>query len=582
MPADDRLLMVASDRISTYDVVHPTPIPDKGKVLTGLTDFWLEHTGQIVPQPPDLVHRRCPTRCAAGRMLVERLEMVPVECVVRGYITGSGWKDYRRTGAVCGIELPAGLRESEQLPGADLHARHQGRAGRPRRERRLRPRRRDRGRPRAARGAAPALARALRARRRSTRASAGSSSPTPSSSSAARADGTIVLGDEVLTPDSSRFWPADGYEPGRAQPSFDKQFVRDWASSSGWDKSPPAPPLPDDVVEGTRARYLEAYERITDEPFSAWLERSRRVRARVLIRPKAGHPRPAGPGGRAGAARARLRGRDATCASAAWSSSRSTTRAGAGDVRAAAGQPADRGLRGASRASESPAEVRRPPLPRAPATRSTPCWPAGASATRELLWHGDRDLGGVDAVVVPGGFSYGDYLRAGAIARFSPVMEAVADFAARRRPGARHLQRLPGAVRGGPAARRAAAEHLAALRLPPGRRRGGRTPTRPSRARARRASALSIPVKHTTGRYYAPARRSTSWRRRPGAPALRARARTPTARCATSPAWPTRQGNVVGLMPHPEHAVDPLTGSADGGTLFASLVAHVDALVATA
>jgi phosphoribosylaminoimidazole-succinocarboxamide synthase len=238
---EDRLLLVASDRISTYDVVHPTPIPDKGKVLTGLTAFWFERTADICPNHL-LSIEEVPEEHRGRAMLVERLEMVPVECVVRGYITGSGWKDYLATGGVCGIELPAGLRESvgdrpllEELRRLSIEI-----------YRRAADHARERG---------IVLA--------DTKFEFGR-----------RPDGTIVLGDEVLTPDSSRFWPADGYEPGRGQPSFDKQYVRDWASASGWDKSPPAPEIPADVVEGTRARYLDAYERISGEPFERWLERS--------------------------------------------------------------------------------------------------------------------------------------------------------------------------------------------------------------------------------------------------------------------------------------------------------------------
>jgi phosphoribosylaminoimidazole-succinocarboxamide synthase len=270
--ADDRLLLVASDRISTYDVVHPTPIPDKGKVLTGLTVFWLGQTADICPN--HLVsYTDVPDEFRARAMLVERLEMVPVECVVRGYITGSGWKDYRATGAVCGIELPVGLEESERLPqpiftpatkaelgdhdeNVDFDRAAEIVGDRPLLEelRRLSLALYERGAEHA-RGRGIILA--------DTKFEFGR-----------RADGTIVLADEVMTPDSSRFWPADGYEPGRSQPSFDKQYVRDWAAGSGWDKTPPAPPLPHDVVEGTRARYLDAYERITGEPFQRWLERS--------------------------------------------------------------------------------------------------------------------------------------------------------------------------------------------------------------------------------------------------------------------------------------------------------------------
>ncbi len=269
---DDRLLMVVSDRISTYDVVHPTPVPDKGKMLTGLTAFWLEHTGGIVPN--HLVsYTEVPEEVRGRAMLVERLEMVPVECVVRGYITGSGWKDYLSTGAVCGIDLPAGLRESEQLPEplftpatkAEVGDHDENvdfdRAAEIVGDRALLEELRRLSLAIYEFGAAHARERGIILA--DTKFEFGR-----------RPDGTIVLGDEVLTPDSSRFWPADGYEPGRSQPSFDKQFVRDWAAGSGWDKSPPAPPIPDDVVEGTRSRYLEAYERVTDEPFSAWLERS--------------------------------------------------------------------------------------------------------------------------------------------------------------------------------------------------------------------------------------------------------------------------------------------------------------------
>jgi phosphoribosylaminoimidazole-succinocarboxamide synthase len=269
---DDRLLLVASDRISTYDVVHPTPIPDKGKVLTGLTAFWLERTSDICPN--HLVsYTDVPEEHRGRAMLVERLEMVPVECVVRGYITGSGWKDYQATGAVCGIELPPGLRESERLPEPiftpatkaelgdhdenvdfDRAAEIVGDRGLLEELRRLSIAIYERG--------------AEHARER------GILLADTKFEFGRRLDGTIVLGDEVLTPDSSRFWPADGYEPGGSQPSFDKQYVRDWASASGWGKTAPAPAIPDHVVEGTRARYVEAYERIAGEPFERWLERS--------------------------------------------------------------------------------------------------------------------------------------------------------------------------------------------------------------------------------------------------------------------------------------------------------------------
>jgi phosphoribosylaminoimidazole-succinocarboxamide synthase len=269
---EDRLLLVASDRISTYDVVHPTPIPDKGKLLTGLTAFWLERTGEVCPNHL-ISFKEVPEEFRGRAMLVERLEMVPVECVVRGYITGSGWKDYQSTGAVCGIELPGGLRESEQLPEpiftpatkADVGDHDENvdfdRAAEIVGDRELLEELRRLSIAIYELGAAHARERGIILA--DTKFEFGR-----------RPDGTIVLGDEVMTPDSSRFWPADGYEPGRGQPSFDKQYVRDWAAGSGWDKNPPAPALPDDVIERTRALYVDAYERITGEPFSAWLERS--------------------------------------------------------------------------------------------------------------------------------------------------------------------------------------------------------------------------------------------------------------------------------------------------------------------
>ena len=267
-----RLLMVASDRISTYDVVHPTPIPDKGKVLSGLSVFWFERTREICPN--HLVSfEEVPADVRGRGLLVERLEMAPVECVVRGYLTGSGWKDYRETGSVCGIPLPGGLAESERLPEPIFTPATKAQVG-------------DHDEnvdfDRAAEIVGDrALLEELRrlsielysfaadhARER------GILLADTKFEFGRRADGTVVLGDEVLTPDSSRFWPADGYAAGRPQPSFDKQYVRDWASASGWDKAPPAPELPEDVVAGTRERYVEAYQRITGEPFERWLERS--------------------------------------------------------------------------------------------------------------------------------------------------------------------------------------------------------------------------------------------------------------------------------------------------------------------
>jgi phosphoribosylaminoimidazole-succinocarboxamide synthase len=268
----DRLLMVASDRISTYDVVHPNPIPDKGKVLTGLSAFWFAKTGHIVANHYVSATEGVPGEVRGRAMVVQKLEMLPVECVVRGYITGSGWKDYQATGSVSGIELPPGLRESDQLPTPIFTPSTKAEEGHDEaidfeQAAELVGDRDLMGRVRDASVALYCFA-AEHARERGviladTKFEFGLD---PS--------GELVVGDEVLTPDSSRYWPAGTYEPGHGQPSFDKQFVRDWASESGWDKTPPAPEVPEDVVEGTRARYVEAYEKITGEPFAAWLART--------------------------------------------------------------------------------------------------------------------------------------------------------------------------------------------------------------------------------------------------------------------------------------------------------------------
>ncbi len=273
------LLMVASDRISTYDAVHPTPIPDKGKVLTGLSVFWFERTAGIVANHLISTVDGVPDEVLGRALVVRKLEMLPVECVVRGYITGSGWKDYQATGAVSGIELPAGLRESERLPepiftpstkadvGHDEAIDFEGAVALVG-DRALMERVRDASLELYSFAAEHARANGVILA--DTKFEFGLDAGGRDSGSAA----TLVLGDEVLTPDSSRYWPADEYEVGRGQPSFDKQYVRDWASASGWDKKPPAPAIPQDVVSGTRARYVEAYERITGEPFQAWLERT--------------------------------------------------------------------------------------------------------------------------------------------------------------------------------------------------------------------------------------------------------------------------------------------------------------------
>ncbi|HUA74938.1 MAG TPA: phosphoribosylaminoimidazolesuccinocarboxamide synthase [Solirubrobacteraceae bacterium] len=266
------LLMVASDRISTYDAVHPTPIPDKGKVLTGLSVFWFQRTGQIVANHMISATDGVPEEARGRALVVKRLKMLPVECIVRGYITGSGWKDYQATGAVSGIALPEGLQESEQLPQPIFTPSTKAEEGHDETI--------DFGRAAELVGDA-----GLMERVRSVSVELYSFAADHARSRGViladtkfefglDEDGELVLGDEVLTPDSSRYWPVEGYEVGRGQPSFDKQYVRDWASGSGWDKKPPAPAIPDDVVAGTRARYVEAYELITGEPFAAFLERT--------------------------------------------------------------------------------------------------------------------------------------------------------------------------------------------------------------------------------------------------------------------------------------------------------------------
>ena len=255
------LLMVASDRISAYDVVLPTPIPDKGRVLTQMSVFWFETTQHICPN--HMLSDDVPAEAAGRGLRVQRLEMYPVECVVRGYLSGSGWREYRELGTVCGVELPAGLRESERLPEpiftpatkAEVGDHDENidfeRAVEAIGDRALAEALRDASIDLYQHAAAHATERGIIIA--DTKFEFGSS-----------AGAEVVLGDEVLTPDSSRFWPADEYEPGRPQRSYDKQYVRDWLDQSGWDHTPPGPELPAEVVANTRARYVEAYERLTD------------------------------------------------------------------------------------------------------------------------------------------------------------------------------------------------------------------------------------------------------------------------------------------------------------------------------
>jgi phosphoribosylaminoimidazole-succinocarboxamide synthase len=264
---DGRLLVVATDRISAFDFVLGSGIPDKGRVLTQLSVFWFEFLQPVTPThfitaelgdyPPALQEQR---KELEGRsMLVHRTKPLPVECVARGYLSGSGWKDYQKTGAVCGIQLPAGLRESEQLPEPIFTPATKATSGHDE----------NISFDEVARTVGGGLAEELRAR---TLRIYRKSSEYARSRGLILADTKFEFGllgeelqliDEVLTPDSSRFWGLDAYQPGRSQPAFDKQFVRDYLERSGWDKQPPAPALPAEVVQATRQRYLEAYQRLT-------------------------------------------------------------------------------------------------------------------------------------------------------------------------------------------------------------------------------------------------------------------------------------------------------------------------------
>lgn len=259
---DERLLLVASDRISTFDVVLPTEIPDKGRVLTGLSAFWFARTRDVCPN--HLLRLGSDGRSTECR----RLSMLPLECVVRGYLAGSGWKDYRDTGAVCGHELPSGLVESARLPEPIFTPATKAQTGH------------DENITRAEAAKLVGSARLDEVERVSLElyrfacehaAACGIVIADTKFELGLDAEGRLVLADEALTPDSSRFWPADEYEPGRPQPSFDKQFVRDYCETLGWDHSPPGPELPDDVVAGTRARYVEAFERLTGFAFDDYL-----------------------------------------------------------------------------------------------------------------------------------------------------------------------------------------------------------------------------------------------------------------------------------------------------------------------
>lgn len=261
----DQLLIVATDRLSAFDVVLPTPIPDKGKVLTQISLFWFDKLAGIIPNhviaAKDFGGELAQYAASLdGRaMLVRKTEPAPIECVVRGYISGSGWKDYQKTGAICGIPLPAGLRESDKLPepiftpstkattGHDENISFDetvARVGRPLAEK--------------LRGVSLTIY-----QRASEHAAARGIIIADTKFEFGLIGNELIWIDEALTPDSSRFWPADEYVPGRTQPSFDKQFVRDYLEKIGWNKQPPAPALPADVVTATQSKYRDAYQRVT-------------------------------------------------------------------------------------------------------------------------------------------------------------------------------------------------------------------------------------------------------------------------------------------------------------------------------
>ncbi len=256
-----RLLFVATDRMSAYDVVLPTPIPDKGEILTRLSLWWFEQLADIVPN--HVVSTDVPAEFAGRAMLCERLTMLPVECVARGYLAGSGLVDYRAGGQICGIELPAGLVEGSRLPEPIFTPASKAPLG----EHDINL---DAGAVAAEVGAdlAEKLRRitlAVYARGSSIAERVGLLLADTKIELGHSAGGTLMLGDEVLTPDSSRFWPQSTWIPGRPQPSYDKQYLRDWLAGSGWDKTPPGPELPDEVVAAVRGRYIEAYETLTGE-----------------------------------------------------------------------------------------------------------------------------------------------------------------------------------------------------------------------------------------------------------------------------------------------------------------------------
>ncbi|KAA2260109.1 phosphoribosylaminoimidazolesuccinocarboxamide synthase [Solihabitans fulvus] len=270
---DEHLLFVASDRLSAFDYVLDTEIPDKGRVLTAMSVFWFELLADVVPNHVVAWDDpRIPAEVRGRALLVRKLEILPVECVVRGYLTGSGLDTYRRTGSVCGVELPAGLVESDELAEPIFTPTTKAPIGEHDENITFDEVSGQLGAHLAERLRDTALL--VYGRAREFARTRGVLLADTKFEFGLAPGGTLVLADEVLTPDSSRYWPADGYQPGRVQPSFDKQYVRDWLTSpaSGWDRSSNTPPpaLPDEVVAATRARYVEAYERISGRSFADW------------------------------------------------------------------------------------------------------------------------------------------------------------------------------------------------------------------------------------------------------------------------------------------------------------------------
>ena len=273
---DGRLVMVTSDRISAYDVIMPTEIPGKGQVLTGLSVHWFARMADLVPnhllgwrlsEMPDGWRRK---ELAGRVMLVKALDMLPVECVVRGYLIGSGWRDYQETGATSGVALPEGLRQADRLPESIFTPAGKAAVGEHDENITMADVVTAVGPDLAAEAERVSLA--VYNRAAADCREAGIILADTKFEMGTDPAGALTLGDEVCTPDSSRFWPADTYAPGTSPASFDKQYLRDWLDQSGWDHTPPAPGLPADVVAGTQERYVEAYERITGRPFTEWLK----------------------------------------------------------------------------------------------------------------------------------------------------------------------------------------------------------------------------------------------------------------------------------------------------------------------